>query len=128
MQGITQKKEIKNNGTTKKIRANALEKKEKENRRFRSNLSFKLGLRYEYNGPYTESQNHIANLEVAPGFTAAAPVLPGQAGPFDGTFPASLIRPDRNDFAPRAGIAWKPQNQMVVRAGYGINYNLGQYV
>jgi hypothetical protein len=86
-----------------------------------------LGLRYEYNGPYTEANNQIANLDVAPGFTAALPVLPGHAGPFDGTFPASLVRPDRHDFAPRIGIAWKPQKQMVVRAGYGINYNLAQY-
>src|SRR5207245_1509164 len=76
----------------------------------------------EYNGPYSETQNHIANLNVAPGFTAAAPVLPGQAG-----FPDSLVRPDRNNFAPRVGFAWKPQKKTVVRAGYGINYNLAQY-
>src|SRR5205807_2489570 len=38
-----------------------------------------------------------------------------------------LVRPDRNNFAPRVGIAWKPQKQTVVRAGYGINYNLAQY-
>src|SRR6185312_2196890 len=35
--------------------------------------------------------------------------------------------PDRNNFAPRAGIAWKPRNKTVVRAGYGINYNLSEY-
>jgi len=64
---------------------------------------------------------------VAAGFTTAARVLPGNAGPFNGTFPASLVRPDRNNFAPRIGIAWKPQKQTVVRAGYGINYNLAQY-
>jgi hypothetical protein len=93
----------------------------------RANLSFNLGLRYEYNGPYTEANNHIANLDVASGFTAAAPVLPGQAGAFNGTFPASLIHPDRNNFAPRLGLAWKPMKNTVVRAGYGINYNLAQY-
>jgi hypothetical protein len=38
------------------------------------------------------------------------------------------VNPDRNNFAPRIGIAWKPWgNKTVVRAGYGINYNLGQY-
>ncbi len=32
------------------------------------------------------------------------------------------------NFAPRIGLAWKPRgNKTVVRAGYGINYNLGQY-
>jgi len=64
---------------------------------------------------------------VAPGFTAAARVLPGNAGPFSGIFPASLVRPDRNNFAPRIGVAWKPQKQTVLRTGYGINYNLAQY-
>jgi hypothetical protein len=78
-------------------------------------------------GPYTEAQNRIANLDVAPGFTAAVPVLPGQVGAFNGAFPASLVRPDRNNFAPRIGIAWKPAKKTVVRAGYGINYNLAQY-
>src|SRR5207302_62637 len=95
--------------------------------RFRSNLSFNFGLRYEYNGPYTEANNHIANLDVAPGFNAAAPVLPGATGPYNGVSPNSLIRPDRNDWAPRLGMAWKPEKKMVVRAGYGINYNLAQY-
>ena len=95
--------------------------------RFRSDLSFNLGLRYEFYGPYTEANNRIANLDVAPGFTAAVPVLPGQSGPYNGAFPASLIRPDRNNWAPRVGIAWKPQKKTVVRAGYGINYNLAQY-
>src|SRR5262249_60121484 len=59
--------------------------------------------------------NHIANLDVAPGFTAATPVLPGAAGAFNGTFPASLNHPDRNDFAPRIGIAWRPLKNTVVR-------------
>jgi hypothetical protein len=39
----------------------------------------------------------------------------------------ALIHPDRNNFAPRVGIAWKPFQKTVVRAGYGINYNLAQY-
>jgi hypothetical protein len=38
-----------------------------------------------------------------------------------------LINPDRNNFAPRIGIAWKPLPKTVVRAGYGVNYNLAQY-
>jgi trimeric autotransporter adhesin len=85
-------------------------------------LSLNLGFRYEYNGPFTEGHDRIANLDVAQGFTAASVVLPGQSG-----FPPSLIHPDRNDFAPRIGIAWRPLKQTVVRTGYGINYNLAQY-
>ena len=73
--------------------------------------------------PTTTSQ--ISTLRA--GFTAAALVLPGATGAFNGTFPASLIHPDRNNYAPRIGIAWRPLKQTVVRTGYGINYNLAQY-
>lgn len=95
--------------------------------RVRGNLTVNFGLRYEYFGPYTEAHNHLVNLDIAPGFAAVAPVFPGQAGAFTGVFPASLVSPDRNNFAPRVGIAWKPFSNTVVRAGYGINYDGGQY-
>ena len=95
--------------------------------RVRGNLTLNFGLRYEYVSPYTELNNQIVNLDANPQFTAVAPVLPGQVGPFSGAFPFSLVRPDRNNFAPRIGIAWKPFAKTVVRAGYGINYNTGQY-
>jgi hypothetical protein len=42
-------------------------------------------------------------------------------------FPDGLVNADHNNFAPRVGIAWKPRPKTVVRAGYGINYNIGQY-
>ena len=95
--------------------------------RIRGNLTLNLGLRYEYIGPYTETSNQLVNLSAAPGFTAVVPVEPGQSSAFNGTYPASLVNPDRNNWAPRIGIAWKPFANTVVRAGYGINYNLGQY-
>src|SRR5207245_26200 len=109
--GFPQQTSLQSGTSSYDFRANAFDFFVQDDWRLRSNLSFNLGLRYEYNGPYTEAQNHIANLDVAPSFTAAAPVLSGQAG-----FPASLVRPDRNNFAPRVGIAWKPRKQTVVRA------------
>ncbi len=115
------------------FRSNSFDFFAQDDWRILANLSLNLGMRYEYNGPYTEAQNRIANLLVGPGFTTATPVVPLDAVlPVDsGTFLASsnpsLIEPDRNDFAPRLGIAWKPQKKTVVRAGYGINYNLVQY-
>ena len=96
--------------------------------RARSNLSLNVGLRYEYVSPYSETANQLVNLDIAPGLAAVAPVLPGQVGPLTGTFyPATLINPNHHDFAPRVGIAWKAQQNTVVRAGYGINYNTTAY-
>jgi outer membrane receptor protein involved in Fe transport len=96
--------------------------------RVRHNLTLNLGLRYEYVSPFSEASNQIANLDVTPGFMLVNPVLPGRSGPNTGVvYPSSLIHPDRNNYAPRIGIAWKPFSKTVVRAGYGINYNLGQY-
>jgi len=93
--------------------------------RVNPNLTLMFGLRYEYYSPLSEKYGHLVNLDIAPGFTAVAPVLPGAVGPYSGSFPASLIQPDRNDFAPRGGLAWKPSSKhsTVVRVGYGIYYN-----
>jgi hypothetical protein len=125
--GLPQQTTLQSGANSYNFRANSFDLYAQDDFRFRPSLSFNLGLRYEYNGPYTEQRNQIANLDVAAGFTGAASVLPGQTGAFNGAYPASLIRPDRNNFAPRVGIAWKPMKQTVVRAGYGINYNLAQY-
>ncbi len=86
--------------------------------KIRGNLTLNLGLRYEYVSPFSEVNDRIANLALNPSFTTATPVLPGQDG-----FPTTLVRPDRNNFAPRLGIAWKALPKTVFRAGYGINYN-----
>ena len=42
-------------------------------------------------------------------------------------YPIALVNPDRNNFAPRIGLAWKAFKNTVVRAGYGINYNTAAY-
>jgi outer membrane receptor protein involved in Fe transport len=110
------------------FRSNMYDLYVQDNWRAAKNLTLNLGLRYEYVTPLTELNNQLVNLDVAPGFTNVAPVLPGQVGPITGQrYPDSLVRPDRNNFAPRVGIAWKPYQKTVVRAGYGINYNMGQY-
>jgi hypothetical protein len=98
--------------------------------RVRSDFTVNVGLRYEFFGVPYEKYGHEANLDIAPGFTAVAPVVPGEAGPYGGTFPAGLVEPDHNGWAPRLGIAWRPfpkKNKTVVRAGYGIYYNGGVY-
>jgi hypothetical protein len=97
--------------------------------RISNSFSANLGLRYEYFSPIKEKYGRLANLDIAPGFTAAAVVTPGATGPYTGTFPDALINPDRNNFAPRIGIAWRPfsRHRLLIRAGYGWYYNQGVY-
>jgi hypothetical protein len=96
--------------------------------RLRGNLTLNLGLRYEYISPFSELNDRIVNLDLPAGFTVPpVPVQVGQAGPYNGQFPVTLVRADRNNFAPRLGLAWKPLRNTVVRAGYGINYNTSAY-
>lgn len=64
-----------------------------------SNLYMNFGLRYELNTAPREVENRIATNY--------------------------LIPTDINNFAPRIGFAWSPQNnKIVVRGGYGIFYNV----
>ena len=99
--------------------------------RVKSNVTLNYGLRYEYFGPYTEKNNRLVNLDHNAGYTAVQTVFPGGTGTYGGQFPSSLVRPDRTMFEPRFGGAWSPRfggiKNVVVRAGYGLNFNSGQY-
>jgi trimeric autotransporter adhesin len=95
--------------------------------RIRSNLTINAGVRYEYLSPYWEANNHLVNLDVPSDFTAAVAVRAGETGPYTGLYPSTIVEPDRNNVAPRIGIAWRPKPKLVVRAGYGINYSSPVY-
>jgi hypothetical protein len=79
-------------------------------------LTVTYGLRWEYNAPpsspngtlpYTVTQaNDFATMTLAP---------PG----------TPLWHPQKDDFAPRLGLAWQPLPNLVLRAGAGIFYDLG---
>jgi len=127
--GLPQQTSLQSGATAYEFRANSFDGYVQNDWRVLPKLSLNLGVRYEYNGPYIETGNEIANLDVSfsPESITAFRVLPGQTGPYRGTFPESLVRPDRNDWAPRLGLAWRAEKNIVVRAGYGINYNLSQY-
>ena len=99
--------------------------------RINPEFSLNAGVRWEYGAPITELQNRLVNLDIAPGFSAVAPVLASApVGPLtDRHYPNSLVRPDKRGVEPRAGIAWRPipGSSMVVRAGYGVYYDTSVY-
>ena len=101
--------------------------------RLASNLTLNFGLRYEYFAPYTEKNNRLVNLDHNANFTAVDTVMPGGTGTYEGKFNSSLVNPDRTMYAPRFGFAYRPKfksklfQDVVVRGGYGINYNTGAF-
>jgi trimeric autotransporter adhesin len=90
--------------------------------RIASRFTLNAGVRYEYQAPYWEADNRLANLDANADFTAVSAVQAGAAGPYTGSFPTTLVTADRNNVAPRIGIAWRPEQKLIVRGGYGINY------
>ena len=80
------------------------------------NVTATYGVRWEYNSaptspngtpPYTVTQvTDLATTALAPGGTP-------------------LWHPQKDDFAPRLGLAWKANSSLVVRAGAGVFYDLG---
>ncbi|MFN7998516.1 MAG: TonB-dependent receptor [Bryobacteraceae bacterium] len=75
-------------------------------------LTLNLGLRYDYTTPITEAHNRQSNFD----FSTGQLVVAGQNGAS-----AGLVTTDKNDFAPRIGLAYSPfkGRQTVFRAGYG---------
>jgi hypothetical protein len=75
-----------------------------------SKLTLNLGLRYDYTTPIYDKYNQLANLDFATGQLVLAGVNGASRG---------LVNTDRDDFAPRLGLAWQVMSHTVVRAGYG---------
>jgi hypothetical protein len=80
-------------------------------------LTLNFGFRYEYASPYSEARNRLLNLDYS---TLPAP-------PRLITVPTAG-EPDRTNFAPRAGLAWRIPHGIlgrsaVFRTGYGIYYS-----
>jgi hypothetical protein len=126
--GLPQLTSLQSGTTSYDFRANSFDFFGQDEWKATANITLHFGLRYEYQGPFTEAHNRIVNLDLVPSLACVEPVFTGGVGGCTGqTYPDSLVHPDRNNFAPRIGVAWKPFSKVVVRSGYGINYNLGQY-
>jgi hypothetical protein len=90
-----------------------------------------IGMRWEYESPLTEALGRMVNLDVAPDFSSVSPVVASApTGATTGVrYPASLLRPDKQGFEPRVGVAWRPVpgSSLVIRAGYGVYRNTSVY-
>lgn len=86
------------------------------------NLTINLGMRYEYNSPVVEARDRQANF-----YPSGGKILRIDAP--DSQFGRCLCIPDKNNWGPRLGIAWRPLNSLktVVRTGYGMFYSYVPY-
>jgi hypothetical protein len=112
------------------LRDNAWDLYATDDWRARTNLTLTYGLRYEFYAPYTEKYGHLAVLDTnaAGGFTNLVQVQSGSSVPsWSGTLPNSLVNSYHLALAPRVGVALRLPKQTVLRAGYGMNFTVGQY-
>jgi len=111
-----------------------------------SRLTLNLGMRYELNHPPKVLHNQMASADpvlqrivVASDDSGAINYNGQQIGRFLYPLFADIIVPsskvglgptlrqlDKNNYAPRAGLAWRMRNDFVLRLGYGIFYGLIQ--
>jgi hypothetical protein len=82
-----------------------------------SKLSLNLGLRYDFITPALEARNGQTNFDPA----GTGRLVFATDGSLEDR---GLVKPDRNNFAPRLGIVYKLDERTVIRGGYGIFYNL----
>jgi hypothetical protein len=95
--------------------------------RIAKNVTLNIGVRYEYASPFSEAHGRLVTLDAPPDFSAVTVVPAGGAGPFSGRFPSTIVAPDRNNFAPRIGVAWRASGRLILRAGYSIDYDTSLY-
>ncbi len=89
--------------------------------RLRTNLTLNLGLRYDFNAPFHETNGHWTNFDV----NAQNPAWGNVKGAYtflkngSGTFET---RENYLQFGPHVGLAYQPVSKLVIRAAYGLFY------
>jgi hypothetical protein len=77
-------------------------------------LTLNVGARYEYATPQWEAANLLSNFD-----PAGLKLIQAGGG---GIYGRALVKPDRNNWAPRFGLAYNIMKKTVIRTGYGVSY------
>ncbi len=86
--------------------------------KYRPNFTINAGVRWSWFGPFYSKQNNLDVLRFGAG-SAALSGLNVRVG-------GNLDTPQKWNFGPQIGFAWLPRQSMdhlVIRGGFGINYN-----
>jgi hypothetical protein len=101
-------------------------------------LTLNVGIRYEYHPVWTEEGLRGAMFDISSGkivvqdgsLPLVSPLMPrGYVDVVEaktlGLPGSTIIRGDKNNFAPRIGVAWRPWgNRTVIRSGFGIFFDV----
>ncbi len=77
-------------------------------------LTLNLGVRYEFATPQWEDQDRLSNFD-----PSSNRLIQAKSG---SVYDRSLVNPDRNNWAPRIGLAYQVMPNTVIRSGYGVSY------
>jgi hypothetical protein len=77
-------------------------------------VTVSAGVRYELNMPPVDADNRVNLYDPSTGTIVSV----GQ-----GDMPRAGYEADKNNFAPRLGVAWTARESTVVRGGYGVSYD-----
>jgi hypothetical protein len=131
-------------GLVRALRISAYDAFVQDDYKVTSRLTLNLGLRWEYDGLFSDAFGNFGNVWPSqlltvpvPGNSPATGTLAGYvvAANFSGTIPAGVLQATNNsseqkgppltNFAPRLGFAWQPlaNGRLVVRGGGGIFYD-----
>jgi hypothetical protein len=91
--------------------------------KIRRNFTLNLGLRWEYDAPLTELNDHLATFRPGQQSTVFPDAPVGLVYAGDKGISRSTYRRDLNNFGPRVGFAWTPTEKMTIRSGYGLFYD-----
>jgi outer membrane receptor protein involved in Fe transport len=80
--------------------------------KIKPNLTLNLGLRYEYYSVFYDPEERVVNPGTVANLFADPIVLRD---------PKEIYNPDRNNFLPRVGLVWSPDQKTVLRGGAGIS-------
>ena len=93
-------------------------------------LTLQMGIRWEYLGPWAETNGIEGSFDAAQGkigYHKLPTDVPPQLAPAHhqsgNFFPAGILKKDLNNWGPRVGLVYNVNDKMVARTGFGVYYD-----
>lgn len=115
------------NGEPSKLRRNTIGLYIQDDWRFSPRLTFNVGVRYDYEAPFSAADNKFLTLNFQTGMPRYAKGAPADRlsllkFKYESDGPNRPYEPSTMNFAPRLGLAFRLSTKGVLRGGYGISY------